>query len=315
MDIFIENPLEIEELKRKKYHITPVVLSFSIDRNQTKWLKVAEATRDLTLGERLLLASKVFFKTVLTLGLGLLSPNLRKEWYFVWSGTDIKILYAEGEVHKQLQHEFNAELDRTASSLFEEKVSKELRKNPKHMLDSIRHGRSTVRQADKSLKKDPEFMLEVLKLDPNATEYIHRSLKSNPDFILEAMKINPHILSYYTSESLLRNDVFMLKAIQQDPNALIYAHQNLRDSRIFTLQAMETNGLALAHVKKNFKEDHSIVMAALANNGLALKDANHFRKSHCHVLVAVQQNPAAYEFADDSLKRDPKILAAANCSV
>lgn len=232
MDIFLESPEEVEELRRQKYRLRFEEPIISIEHGHSTWYKVAEAARELTLSKRTLLALKVFVLTLCTLGLGLFSAALREEWSSVFSGEQVKVLYAEKELHTKLCFEF-----------FDDHVHQ-----------------AVVIEGKEISKKDPKLML---------------------------------------------------KAIKQDPSALLYAHQNLRDSRAFTMQAMQTNGLALGYAKKNFRRDHSIVMAALTNNGLALKDARHFQNSHSHVLVAVQQNPAAYEFADESLKHDPKILAAA----
>lgn len=288
MDIFLENIDELENLRQQKFRINFIRSPIGVEHNNSKWFKIAEAYRDLTPFARILLALKVFAQTVCTLGIGLFFGSLKEDWSSVFSGKQIESLYAEADLHEKLRLEFIEGQDSDSLVVNEE-----------------------IRRAKKEKKKDPQYMLDALKTDPNAIEYIHKSLKSDPNFILEAMKMNRHVLNYHTAVSLRKDPIFMLKAIEQDPGALFYAHQSLRDSRTFTLQAMHTNGLALAYAKKNYRRDHSIVMAALTNNGLALKDANLFRKSHSHVLVAVQQNPAAYEFADESLKQDPKILLAA----
>ena len=117
------------------------------------------------------------------------------------------------------------------------------------------------------------------------------------------------------SEKLWRSKEFVLAAVEENGNALIFADESLRRDETVVLRAIDENAHALNYAHGSLRQNQMFLMEAVSRNGQVLRYADlAFRKDHDFVLAAVKQNALALYWADDTLKTDPDLVEAANAA-
>lgn len=95
------------------------------------------------------------------------------------------------------------------------------------------------------------------------------------EFMLDAIKHKASWVLAYASERLLADRELMLKAVEEDGQALYYASQELRDDKEVVLKAVQKKWLILKYASKRLRGDKDVVMAAITqstNAGIYLTD-------------------------------------------
>ena len=90
----------------------------------------------------------------------------------------------------------------------------------------------------------------------------------------------------------------MLELMKQDGEAIVFADESLKKDKKFILKAVKQYGGALEHADESLKKDKEVVLEAVKQG------ADDFK--------SVGFNLHYEEFADESLRNDPDILAIVN---
>ena len=126
------------------------------------------------------------------------------------------------------------------------------------------------------------------------------------------------------SESWKDRDV-VLKAIEVSADGLQFADEKFHYDREIVLKAVKSHGYSLEHVKnKNFLEDQEIVLEAIKSSDSGVLESllgmsydwdappKKLLSNKEFIINAVKLDTECLEYADDSLKNDPDILAIVN---
>ena len=126
------------------------------------------------------------------------------------------------------------------------------------------------------------------------------------------------------SESWKDRDV-VLKAIEVSADGLQFADEKFHFEREIVLKAVKSHGYGLNNVKnKNFLEDQEIVLEAIKSSDSGVLESllgmsydwdappKKLLSNKEFIINAVKLDTECLEYADDSLKNDPDILAIVN---
>ncbi|KAG2373949.1 hypothetical protein C9374_011614 [Naegleria lovaniensis] len=147
------------------------------------------------------------------------------------------------------------------------------------MLRVIRKHPSSLEFASEALKNDRQVVLEAVRLDGENLRHASESLRNDPSIVLNAVIYGgPHSLSYASSQ-LLSNWEFIASVLEQDGMALEFV-RNVESmfhhhDPILVLKAVQENGNALQFASEHLRSDRAMVLAAVQEDGHALEFCNH----------------------------------------
>ena len=117
----------------------------------------------------------------------------------------------------------------------------------------------------------------------------------------------------------------VLKAIEVSADGLQFADEKFHYDREIVLKAVKSHGYSLEHVKnKNFLEDQEIVLEAIKSSDSGVLESllgishdwdappKKLLSNKEFIINAVKLDAECLDYADDSLKNDPDILAIVN---
>ncbi|MGZ6298419.1 MAG: DUF4116 domain-containing protein, partial [Parachlamydiaceae bacterium] len=209
-----------------------------------------------------------------------------------------------------------------------ESASKGLKSDKEFMLAAMQENRYALEYASEELKNDRDFMLGACLLKGEALQFASKELKSDKEFMLAAVKKNGLNLQYASAEFKSDREV-VLAAMRQNGEALEYTSAEFKSDREIVLAAVMQNPQVFSYASKNLKSDQKFVLdatlesktlkfnkkfmvVAVQENGYALEYASETLKSNKQlVLTAVQQNGLALQYAAEELKSDREIVLAA----
>lgn len=83
------------------------------------------------------------------------------------------------------------------------------------------------------------------------------------DFMMQAIENKASWVLAYASERILADRELILKAVQEDGQALYYASKELRDDKEVVLTAVKNKWLIVKYASKRLRGDKDIALAAL----------------------------------------------------
>ena len=109
------------------------------------------------------------------------------------------------------------------------------------------------------------------------------------------------------------------KTLKQNGVALEFVEESLKKDQEVVLEAVKRSGWALQFADKNLKKNKEIVLEAVKHTGFALEFADKSLKKDKEIVLETVKSHAVHfpdnpypDDADDSLRKDPDILAIVN---
>jgi len=180
-----------------------------------------------------------------------------------------------------------------------------------------------LQQLTPAAQADVETMLAMTRRNARCIKDAAPKLLADADFMLRAIKVNKDALPW-ASETLLGNRSFVLAALPFDRNALQKASSELRADKDFVREASLIDRFALGDAAEALLSDHDFyndvladirrnyIKQALQSDGRALRRASDLRGDRDVVLVALESDPNALEWASPDLRNDERLSRAAH---
>jgi len=147
-------------------------------------------------------------------------------------------------------------------------------------------------------------------------------LLANADFVMRAIRMNTDAL-LWASDTLRGSRSFILSALDVDRHALQKASSELRADRDFVREASLKDRWALGDAAEDLLADQDFndsvhadirrhyIKECLRSDGRGLRRASDLRGDRTVVLVAVQSDPTALDWASPELRNDELLTQAA----
>lgn len=172
-------------------------------------------------------------------------------------------------------------------------------------------------------RADFEVMLTLARRNVQFLGDSCPKLLANTDFVLRAAQVNANAL-LWAPDTLLGSRSFILSALQWDRNMLQKASSELRADRDFVREASLRDRWALGDAAEELLADQDFndsvhadirrqyIKESLRSDGRGLRRASDLRGDRDVVLVAVQSDPTALEWATPDMRNDERLTQAAH---
>lgn len=189
-------------------------------------------------------------------------------------------------------------------------------KEPSHAMLGV-----DMQESPPAARADFEIMLAMARRNVNFLGHTCPKLLADADFMLRAGQVNVEALRW-AADTLLRNRNFVLAALQVDRHALQRAAPELRADRDFVKEASLIDRFALGDAAEELLSDQDFyddVLADIRRNyikesfrsdGRGLRRASDLRGDREVVLVALNSDPDALEWASPELRSDERLARA-----
>jgi len=171
-------------------------------------------------------------------------------------------------------------------------------------------------------RADFEVMLMMARRNVEVLGDACPELLANADFMMRAIRMNTDAL-LWASDTLRGSRSFILAALDWDRHALQKASSELRADRDFVRKASLKDRWALGDAAEDLLADQGFndsvhadirrhyIKESLRSDGRGLRRASDLRGDREVVLVAVQSDPNALDWASPELRNDERLTQAA----
>lgn len=171
-------------------------------------------------------------------------------------------------------------------------------------------------------RADVEVMLTLVRRNLQFLDGACPELLANEDFMLRATQMHANAIQW-ASDTLLGSRSFILAALQFNRHALQKASSGLRADRDFVREASLRDRWALGDAAEELSADQDFNQSVLADirrqyikeslqsDGRGLRRSSDLRGDRDVVLVALQSDPDALEWASPELRKDELLALAA----
>lgn len=176
------------------------------------------------------------------------------------------------------------------------------------------------RQAPEHIKEDREIALEAARKNGNTLDFMSTQLQEDHEIVLAAVQQDATIFSGLQAHQLADRDIAMA-AVQQDGRQLQFAAAELRADRDVVLCAVKNTGCALLHAAPECW-DHEVALEAVTTDGRVRPNSSTMQLwknpqmqqlwgDRDFILLALERDPAALQFASDALRADREVVMKA----
>lgn len=179
-----------------------------------------------------------------------------------------------------------------------------------------------MQESPPAARADFEIMLAMARRNVNFLGDACPKLLANADFILRAGQVNKEALGW-APDTLFGNRIFVLAALRIDRHALQWATSELRADRNFVKEASLIDRFALGDAAEELLADQDFyddvladirrnyIKESLRSDGRGLRRASDLRGDRDVVMVALNSDPNALEWASPELRDDEHLARAA----
>lgn len=162
---------------------------------------------------------------------------------------------------------------------------------------------------DSELQCDKSFVLAAATKDGGALRFASNALKADVDVVLAAFTQNAQSLDHAADEAK-SNATIVLEILKKSESCgITFCSDTLFKDNDFLLAAVTHSGNVLEHASKALQNEKKVVLAAVTQNGTALRYASQEMKTDKHVVhAAMRQHFSALSFASDALLKDVEFV-------
>lgn len=204
---------------------------------------------------------------------------------------------------------------RFGRSTFLDYMSEDDRNNPDIVRSFVRHNGLELEHASEPLKRDPSIVSQAVSKNGRALEHAHDSLKRHPEIVRLALENDPTAIQWadmnclewdsylsYFQAALKKNGRI---AKRMDP-ALYRTTQELLDLAVLVEPGV------LKHGSNTYRSSSEKARQILPMSPMALQYFDEAIRSNIEfVLLAIQQDALALEFATIELRREEALIEVA----
>lgn len=185
--------------------------------------------------------------------------------------------------------------------------SERVRSDPNVCVTALIYDENSFTHIGDSLKKSEEFLLRALKYQEKIFPLINSELRLDDRFREKAVDINYFLLEYVHEKA--RDDEYMLKRVQKDPYALIYAGEDLKNDFHLVRSILKKNVNVYNDISARLRANKELALLAVNINGYNLSVcSDELRDDYDVAKAAVLKDNRMGGYMSNRLRGDKKLV-------